>query len=256
MVWLSGEAQANLGVFASTNLAEIVPVGGITCPHASCPITVRIVGTFTNFYVGHAVIDCCSLAGRQPVLRVCMPIPQPVAGQARHRVVQVRDPVFITRLLRDVSRELLVADARRSVCVDVAGEAVLAQPRAGHGGHGCAQAMASGDDAEVWVACAGRFHEIRYGWVHVIEGGCEASVDLTAIAQVSVGGDSFQAADKFSSRSAQCGHRSLNSLVGERSPVVRSLEGDNNGFLYRVHSNVTTGARTIIGAAESVSRSR
>lgn len=46
----------------------------------------------------------------------------------------------------------------------------------------------------------------------------------------------------------------MNSLIGERSPVVRSLEGDNNNFLYRVHSYVATGARTIIGAAKSVNR--
>lgn len=109
--------------------------------------------------------------------------------------------------------------------------------------------MASGDDAEVWVALAGRSDEVRHCRVHVVKRGREASMDYTAIAQVSVGGDSLQAADDFNTRSAQFEPRGSNLLVGETGPVICSLESDNDDFLCWVHSHVTTGARTVIGAA-------
>lgn len=79
-------------------------------------------------------------------------------------------------------------------------------------------------------------------------------MDHATIAKVSVGRDSFQTADKFSSGSAQCEPRILDSLIGERRPVVRSLEGDDDNFLHWVHSYVTTSSRTVIGTAERVSR--
>lgn len=72
---LSGEANAVLSVFASPNLAEVVPMGCIACPHTSRSIAVGIVGPFTDFNVGHAVVDGGSLAGREPVLHVCVSVP-------------------------------------------------------------------------------------------------------------------------------------------------------------------------------------
>lgn len=144
-------------------------MGCIACPHTSCSIAVGIVGAFADFNVRHAVVDGGSVAGREPVLHVCVPVPQPVAWQARHGVIQMRDPVFVARLLRDETRKLLVADAGRSVGEDIAGEPVLAEPCTGHGGHCCTQTVPGGDDAEVWVAFAGGFNQTRHGRVHIIE---------------------------------------------------------------------------------------
>lgn len=144
-------------------------MGGITCPHTSCSIALGVVGSLTDLNVGHAVVDCGSLAGREPVLHVRVSVAEPVAGQAWHGVVYMRDAVFVARLLRDVTREVLVADAWRSISEDVTGITVLSEPCTSHGGHGSTQAVARGDDAEVRVAFAGRFDKIRHGRVHVVE---------------------------------------------------------------------------------------
>lgn len=144
-------------------------MGCITCPHAPCSIAARVISPLTYLDVGHGVVDGGSLAGRKPVLHVRVSVSEPVAGQAWNWIVQVCDTVLVARLLRDITGQLLVADAWRTVREDIAGETVLTEPRTCHGGHGCAQTVTCGNDAEVWVAFARRFHESRYGRMHVVE---------------------------------------------------------------------------------------
>lgn len=86
-------------------------MGSITCTYTSCSVAVRVVSALADLDVGHTVVNGGGLTGGQPILRVRVSITEPVTRQTRHGVIQMRNPVLIALLLRDVTGKLLVADA-------------------------------------------------------------------------------------------------------------------------------------------------
>lgn len=157
--------------------------GNIQMPGPAVAIRVLDAIAYLDLYFG-LVLSGAPLCN--PVLGREVAIAKDDGGQPGNRVAVVRDAKVRARLPGEPVRELVVADARTSVRVNVDGDAILSKVCRGEDRSRAAEGVTRGDDAKLWILGPGRVDGPDGLVPNLAPALGEAGVDFTVVCEVAV----------------------------------------------------------------------